>query len=245
MRNIIESWVKQRGKLHFTLIDPDRQTPEDAAKLALTAQENGSDAIMAGGSTAGIETVDRACKSIKEAVDIPIILFPSGSAGVTKHADYIFFMSLLNSKRRRYLVEEQLLGAPLVKKLGITPIPMGYLLISTSREQTTVEKVADPDIIRASDIEKAKAYALTAQYFGMHCVYLEAGSGADKPVPPQMVEEVKGFLEVPLIVGGGMRDPVSAEKAAKAGADAIVTGTIGERDTKTLADIIRKVKGLR
>lgn len=244
MKNIIEEWARGGNKLHFTLIDPDKQSPQDASQLAENAETWGSTAIMLGGSTVGGKIVDTTCKSIKEKVSIPIILFPSGSAGVSGYADYIFFMSLLNSKNRRYLVEEQVNGSLFLKKIGITPIPMGYILISTSKSPTTVERIADPDIIKSDDIEKALAYALTTQYFGMHCVYLEAGSGAEKPVPTQMIQQIREELDIPLIVGGGIRDSDTAKNIAQSGADIVVTGSIGENDPKTLQMIIESLKNL-
>ncbi|VVB51435.1 Geranylgeranylglyceryl phosphate synthase [uncultured archaeon] len=242
MENEIANWRKTKGVLHFTLIDPDKQPPTEAGKLAKAAQDAGSDAIMIGGSTTSHEAADATTKAVRESVSVPVILFPGGASGVSRHATHIFFMSLLNSTKRRFLVEEQLKGAMYIRKLGITPIPMGYILISTSETPTTVERVAEPDPIRESDVEKAVAYALTAQYFGMQCVYLEAGSGAQKPVPLEIVSAVKKALSIVVIVGGGIRSPDAARQRVKAGADVIVTGTIGERDPQKLIDIIKAVK---
>lgn len=246
MENILRKWLAERGgRLHFTLIDPDRQAPQKAGELAGRCASYGTDAIMVGGSTIGLEIADKTTKAIKEKVKLPVILFPNSASALSKHADYIFFMSLLNSQERRFLVGEQVKGAAFVRKYGITPIPMGYLLVSTSRSPTTVEKVANPDRILENDFEKAVAYALTAQYFGMHCVYLEAGSGAEKPVPAEMITEVKKSLEIPVIVGGGIRMPEAASKAVEAGADVVVTGTIAEKNLEILEAIIKEVKGRR
>lgn len=240
--NVIKKWVKEKGPLHFTLIDPDRQKPAEAAKLASACKSYGSDAIMVGGSTAGGITVDETVKAIKEKTNLPIILFPSAASGVSQKADYIFFMMLLNSKKRRFLVEEQMKGALLVKKYGITPIPMGYIVVSTSRKPTAVEVVGDVDPISECDVEKAVAYALTAEYYGMDCVYLEAGSGAEKPVPDEMIKAVKKELNIPVIVGGGIRDPKTAGNKVSAGADVIVTGTIAEENPDVVGRIIKAVK---
>jgi phosphoglycerol geranylgeranyltransferase len=242
MENVIAKWVKSKGKLHFTLIDPEKQKPTEAMKLASFAQKCGSDAIMVGGSTVSGEIVDETVVGLKEVLSIPVILFPSGAEGVSPHADYLFFMSLLNSRDPRFLVGEQAKAAPSLRKLKVKPIPMGYVVVSTSKKPTAVEVVGKVDRIREKDSKKAVAYALTAQYFGMHCVYLEAGSGADKPVPDKLVREVKDALNIPLIVGGGIRDAHTAAKKVKAGADVIVTGTIVERDPETNRKIIEAVK---
>jgi len=239
---MIRELVSKGGKHHFTLIDPDKQSPQEAGKLAAVAERYGTDAIMIGGSTAGHAVTDAVTAAVKAATKLPTILFPSTAAGLSPKADYIFWMMLMNSKDRRFLVGEQVKAAPLLKKTGVKPIPMGYIVISTSAKPTTVERVGDVDRILPEDVDKAVAYALTAQYYGMECVYLEAGSGADKPVPNRMIAAVKAAVTVPVIVGGGIRDGKAAFEAAVSGADIIVTGTILERDPKRLEEIIAAVK---
>lgn len=241
--NVIGNWLaEKKRKLHFTLIDPDKQPPAQAAKIAKDCASYGTDAIMIGGSTAGRTHVDETAAAIKEAVDLPIILFPGSSGGITKHANYIFFMSLLNSKRRKLLIEEQVSGALAVKQSGIKPIGMGYLVVSTSKTPTTVEKIADLDTIKEGENEKLLKYALTAEYYGMQCVYLEAGSGAEKPVPDEMIKCVRENLSIPIIVGGGIRDAKTAAAKLASGADVIVTGTLAEKDTSKVKEIIKAVK---
>jgi phosphoglycerol geranylgeranyltransferase len=240
--SVIQDWRKKKGALHFTLIDPDKQSAEKAGELARLAESLGSDAIMIGGSTAGSRITDDCTKAIKDSCKLPTILFPSKAAGVSKHADYIFFMMMMNSSSRRFLVGEQMKAAPYIRKLGIKTISMGYIVVSTSSKPTTVEVVGEADRIGVNEVEKAVAYALTAQYYGMDCVYLEAGSGAEKPVPPAMISAVKEEIEIPLIVGGGIRDAEAAKAALAAGADVIVTGTIAEQNTKRLEEIIKAVK---
>ena len=242
MENVINKWLNSKGKLHFTLIDPEKQKPTEALKLASFAQDNGSNAIMVGGSTIAGEIVDDTVKVLQEVLQIPIILFPSGAGGFSKHADYIYFMSLLNSKDPKYLVGEQVKAAPILAQTKVKPIPLGYIVVSTSSKPTAVEKVGKVDRISAKDVDKAIAYALTAQYYGMHCVYLEAGSGAEKPVPDEMVKKVKKAINIPLIVGGGIRNPETAKQKIAAGADVVVTGTIAEKNMNMLAEIIAAVK---
>jgi phosphoglycerol geranylgeranyltransferase len=216
----------RHGPLHFTLIDPDRQTPKEAADMARGAAEAGSHAIMVGGSTPETQkTLDRMCKLIKKSSGLPVILFPGGSTQVSPHADAVWWMSLLNSTDRRFLIGEQVLGAPKVERLRIEPIPMGYIVVAPGG---TVGKVGKAELVAQDDLEKAVAYALTAKYFGMRFVYLEAGSGATEPVPAAMIRAVKKAVDIPVVVGGGIRDAESAHDALYAGADIIVTGTLVE-----------------
>lgn len=235
-------WWVENAPLHFTLIDPDKQPAQTAADLAALSQQAGSDAIMIGGSTAGHEVTDEITKAIKGACTLPTILFPSTAAGLSQHADYIFWMMLMNSQDRRFLVGEQMKAAPYLKKLKVKPIPMGYIVISTSKEPTTVEKVGKVDKILPQDVDKAVSYALTSQYYGMDCVYLEAGSGADEHVPSEMIKAVRAAIDIPLIVGGGVRTMEAASKVIASGADILVTGTIAERDPEIHRGIISSVK---
>jgi len=231
--------VARTGSAHLTLIDPDSQRPEVAGSMAEAATEGGTDAIMVGGSVgaSGLvlkETVDQ----IKSRTDLPVILFPSGASGLCENADAVFFMSLLNSRSTSYLIENQAMGAPMVFRYGLEPIPMAYVIVEPGG---TVGWVGDAKIIPRKKPEIAVAYALAGKYLGMRLVYLEAGSGADSPVPVQMVGAVKRALgDALLIVGGGIRSGKSAAEIVRAGADMIVTGTAVEK-CEDIASFIKEV----
>jgi len=234
--------LKRDGAVHLTLIDPEKQPPRDAGLIASAVKAAGTDGIMVGGSTrAGGRVLDETILAIKKAVRLPVILFPASEAGVSKHADAIFFMSLLNSKDPYYLTGAQRFGAPLVKRFGIEPIPMAYLLVEPGGAAGRVGKA---DLIPRSKPELAASYALAGQYLGMRFVYLEAGSGADQPVPVKMVKAVRKVTDVCLIVGGGIRTPKAAAERVRAGADVIVTGTLVEREKarEKLSKLISAVK---
>ncbi len=230
-------------KMHMTLIDPEDQKPEDSARIAREAEQAGTDAIMIGGSTvANRNMVDSAIKAIKKVVRIPVIIFPNSANVISPYADAIYFMSLLNSRDVEMVIGQQAKGAIWIKKLGLEPIPMGYIIIEPGM---TVGKIGKASPIPRDKPEFAIAYALAAQYLGMKLVYLEAGSGAPKPVPPEMVQAVRKEIDVPLIVGGGIREPENASRLSRAGADIIVTGTIVEivEDIKEeLGKIVEAVK---
>lgn len=220
--------VKTNGAAHLTLIDPDSQSPEKAGEIAEAAYSGNTDAIMVGGSVGatGILLEDTV-REIKKRADLPVILFPSSAAGLCKSADAVFFMSLLNSRDTNYLIGNQALGAPLVMRYGLEPIPMAYLILEPGG---TVGWVGDAKKLPRDKPEITTAYALAGRYFGMRLVYLEAGSGADKPVPAKIVKMVKSALgDVLLIVGGGIGNGKTASKLVTAGADLIVTGTAVER----------------
>lgn len=225
---ILDHLVEKSGKgtVHLTLLDPDKQAPEEAARIAGEAEKGGTDGIMIGGSV-GVSryNLDEAVQAIKDAVKLPVILFPGDVSGVSKYADAIFFMSLLNSRNPYYITGAQAMGAPLVKRAGIEVIPMGYVLVEPGG---TVGYVGDAKVIPRNKADIAAAYSLAAQFMGMKLVYLEAGSGADDHVPVEMIATVKAYTDIPVIVGGGIRTPEDAAEVSKAGADIIVTGTVVE-----------------
>lgn len=229
---------------HITLIDPDKQSPEVAANRALVAVECGTSAIFVGGSTnTGNDLVHATCQAIQEALElrifaasqhpdaneemwnVPVILFPGGAHAMSSSADGILFMMLMNSRSRRFLIEEQLAGAPLIDQYGINPISTGYIVCAPGGK---VGEVGDADLIQSNDSKAVSAYCKTAEMYGFSTIYLEAGSGASNPVHIELIQAAKASSKCTLIVGGGIRTSEQLLAAANAGADYIVTGTITE-----------------
>ena len=237
--------IKSDGTIHITLIDPEKVTAQGAATIAEHSAKSGTAAIMIGGSTFSSQNhLDAVIKNIKSSINLPTILFPNNVTGISSHADAIWFMSLLNSVDPYFLMGAQILGAPLVKKFGIEPISMGYVIVG---EGGTAGIVGKAIAVPYNKPELAAAHALAGQYLGMRFIYLEGGSGAATPVPPEMIGAVKHLVDVPLIVGGGIRSKEAAVTAAKAGADIIVTGNLTESaDAKQkIADIINAIKNVK
>jgi len=234
--------IKAEGTIHMTLIDPENVTPAQASRIAERARASETSAIMVGGSTSNsVLHLDAVVKAVKRTVDTPIILFPGDITGISRHADAIWFMSLLNSVDPYFLMGAQTRGAPSVKKYRIEPIPLGYIIVG---EGGTAGVVGRALPIPYSKPELALAHALAGQYLGMRFIYLEAGSGAKNPVPPEMIRYVKRSIDVPLIVGGGICSGEQALMAASAGADAIVTGNVVENigAKRSVSEIIESIK---
>lgn len=226
VENYLLKRIQEEGAIHLTLIDPEKVTISSASQLAKRVEVCKTTAIMVGGSTSTSTThLNSIIKAIKRTVKIPIILFPNNITGISKYADAIWFMSLLNSVDPYFLMGAQVLGAPMVRKYGLEPIPLGYIIVG---EGGTAGIVGRAIPIPYTKPELAAVHALAAQYFGMRFVYLEAGSGASQPVPSVMIRTVKHAINTPLIVGGGIRDSEQAKTAVAAGADIVVTGNITE-----------------
>ena len=235
---------RSQGTRHGIVIDPAEQSPDIAAKRAIAAVSAGSKMILVGGSSdTDSSNVHETIVAIKEGLElvtwassqdsvmdennwkIPIILFPQGAASLSPAADAITFMMLMNSTDPRFLIQEQIKGAPYIRNAGINPISMGYVICSPGGRAGQVGKA---NLLLPNEIEKSAAYALTAQMYGFDMLYLEAGSGADKPVNPDLIRSARDVTEITLIVGGGIRDGATAKIAAMAGADWIITGNLVE-----------------
>ncbi|MGQ9587411.1 MAG: geranylgeranylglyceryl/heptaprenylglyceryl phosphate synthase [Thermoplasmata archaeon] len=216
----------KKHKMHMTLIDPAKQPPRVSGEMAASASKAGTDAIMVGGST-GVtqENLDETVEQIKRSCKLPVIYFPSGAHAISNKCDAIYFMSMLNSRNVRNITGEHSKGAPIIKKLGIEPISMGYVIVEPGMR---VGEVGEADLVRRGDISTLVGYAITTEFFGMDLLYLEAGSGAPEPVPLEMVKAARESVGIPIVIGGGIVAPEQAARIAAAGADIIVTGTLVE-----------------
>lgn len=242
----INAGIRERGAIHMTLLDPQKIGPKRCAEIASEAEKGGTYAIMVGGSTlASKNDLDDGVKRIKDLVKIPVILFPNDIAGVSRHADAIWFMSLLNSRLTYYVIDAQAMSAYTVKSYGLEAIPLGYIIVGPGG---TVGYVGQARGIPYDRPELAMAYALASQMLGTRFIYLEAGSGAKAPVPPEMIKLVKNQLEVPLIVGGGIREGPTAKATVEAGADIVVTGNLIEetaRVRENINEIVTHIESVR
>ncbi len=243
--NVMDYLLKKIDKepVHMGLIDPNEQKPKESGELARILESVGSDAIMVGGST-GItkKNLNDTAKSVKDNTDIPVIHFPTNATAISPHVDAIYFMSMLNSRDLDKVIGQQVKGSLSVRKLGIQPLPMGYVIVEPGM---TVGEVGNADLIPRNDPDIALSFGLAAQYLGMRLFYLEAGSGAPEPIPLEMVKTCKENLDIPVFVGGGIRDPDQAKKRAQAGADVIVTGTVIEEDSEVERKLKRMIRSIK
>ena len=226
VENYINDELKKYKKICFALLDSENYN--DVSHIAKRVELLGASAILVGGSSAIDQlNLDRLVISIKSLISIPVILFPGNVTGVSPNADAILFSSLLNSEDPYFISGAQALGALLVKKYKIEPLPTGYIIIG---ENTTAWFVGRAKGIPFEKNKIAVMYSLAAQYLGMRFVYLEAGSGVQKNISPEMVSSVRKYFDGLLIVGGGIKDPVVAKELTDAGADILVIGTLIEQD---------------
>lgn len=226
----------------MVLFDPDRTSIDKVAELTKTVCEQGVKGILIGTSLLISPKFDSFVAAVKKSADKPVILFPGGPHQVSSHADAVFFLSLLSGRNSEFLIGEQVKAVFLIKEYGLEVIPVGYILVE-SGNYTAVEYISNTKPIPRSKPEIAMAHALAGEYFGMKFIYLEAGSGADKPVPLEMVKKVKQTITIPLVVGGGIRTKKDAQEIIRAGADYIVLGSIIEKSKEQFKEIMRSIEG--
>ncbi len=221
----LKSIADKKGGAYFVLIDPDTRKGSELKDFIQEISCQGADAILVGGSLIIDMDFQNSMKIVKENSKLPIIIFPGSVQQLSYDADAILYLSLISGRNPNYLFGEHVIAAPFIKKMGIEPISTGYMLFE-SGSTTTAEFMSNTKPLPVNKPEIAMAHALAAQYMGFSTVYMEAGSGALRSIPNQVVKAVSSYIDIPVIVGGGIRTPEEARLKSEAGATFIVTGNI-------------------
>jgi len=224
--NLIKQLKEESGQL-FLVIDPPNQSPESAAKVSKIAEESGAKAIAIGGSLgAQGKQLDDTLIAIKDKCSIPAILFPGNIATLSKQADAIYFMSMLNSNDPYYISGAQVASSFPIKKMGLEVIPTSYVIVEPGR---AVGYMGRAQLIPRNLPYLAAATALAGQYMGSKLAILESGGGAPRPVTKEMVATTKQSIDIPLLIAGGVRTPQYAFDCISSGADIIHVGSAIEK----------------
>ena len=216
------------GALSLALIDPDFKNDKKLPLIIDNINNSNFDAILVGGSKILDNKFQDRLKDIKSKTTLPIILFPGDSSQVSKNADAILFTSLLSGRNIKYLIEEQVKASNYIYRYNLETIPTGYLLLSTNKK-SAVEKISETFPLDMNDIESVISHALAAQYLGKKILFLEAGSNSNYPVDVSLIKKLDSLLDIPIIVGGGIKDKETALNIVQAGASYIVIGTLIEK----------------
>ena len=220
--------IRSRRAAYAVLLDPDRSSAGELGEEARIASEH-ADFIFVGGSICVRHDFDQAVGAIKQNSEVPVVIFPGDSGQVSGHADALLFLSLVSARNPDLLIGEHVKAAPIIRRHGLEVIPVAYMLVE-SGQTTSVQFISQSLAIPRNKPEIAMAHALAGEYLGMKSVFLEAGSGAREPVPLEMIKAVASYVSIPVIVGGGIRDPRLAGEMVQAGASLVVTGDIIEKN---------------
>ena len=224
--------AKSNGqKLLAVLLDPDKIILENLDHLIDKINKSPATHIFVGGSIVQNNILGELITSLKQKTKLPVILFPGDPSQISPHADGILFLSLLSGRNPDYLIEYQVQAAPILKRTNLEVISTGYILIESGNE-TAVARVSKTKPLSRENLNLVLATALAGEMLGNRLIYLEAGSGAQKPVPLEMIEMISQNVEIPVIVGGGIVDLHGIQNAYKAGADLVVIGTAFENNSR-------------
>ena len=232
---------KQAGKKSFAvLVDPDKVSASSINELVELAVQAGVDYFFVGGSLVISDHLDDCVLQIKSACKIPVLLFPGSPSQISRHADALLYLSLVSGRNADLLIGQHVVSAPFVKKSGLEIISTGYMVIDGGAA-TTVSYISNATPIPADKADIAMCTAMAAEMLGMKLVYMDSGSGAKKAITEEMISLVTKHIEVPLIVGGGIRDAEKAYLNCKAGADVIVVGNAIEKNSSLIHEIAAAV----
>lgn len=221
---------KTRGAGYLILIDPDKIDQAKLPSFVRDATEAGADGFLVGGSLLLSNEIDKLIQMIKSNTTLPVIIFPGSLFQVSPVADAILFLLLISGRNPEHLIGNQVIAAPIIKRIGLEAISTGYMLIEAGKT-TSAEFMSNTRPIPQNKPDIAVAHALAAEFIGFKLLYLDAGSGADFPVPNEMIQRIAKHSSLPMIIGGGIRNPEVAQEKVKAGASFVVTGTINEQNS--------------
>ncbi len=223
-------------KLFTVLIDPDKVHEANIDLLMQLAVEAKVDYFFVGGSLVISNHLEKCVQYIKQHCNIPVLLFPGSPSQITKYADALLYLSLISGRNPELLIGQHVISAPFVKQSGLEIIPTGYIVIDGGAP-TTVSYISNATPIPADKSDIAMCTAMAGEMLGMKLIYMDAGSGAQKPINEQMITLVAKHITVPLIVGGGILNPEKAYLNCAAGADVIVVGNAIEKDPTLIKEI--------
>ncbi len=233
---------KSRKKL-AVLIDPDKPTDAQILSIVEKAKAAEVDFFFVGGSLLVTDSLDHCIKLIKANCDIPVLIFPGNSLQISKYCDGFLLLSLISGRNPEMLIGRHVIAAPYLKLYGNEIIPTGYMLIDSGKA-TSVSYMSDTTPIPHDKDDIAMCTAIAGEMLGLKLIYLEAGSGALIPVSTSMISKVKKMIQIPLIVGGGIKTPEMAAEAVRAGADVIVIGTAFEKEPELLKKFADAIHGV-
>ncbi len=233
---IYSQLLRSQKGLFALLVDPDKYSFFELKGLSVRAQKSSVDIILLGGSLTQA-SVDEALMTIRQHSSIPIVLFPGNALQFTPNADAILLLSLISGRNPDFLIGNHVLVSHALRESGMEIIPTGYILIE-SGAVTSVQYMSNTMSIPRNKGDIVVATAIAGQQLGLRSIYLEAGSGAEHPVPSNIISEVRKCVDLPIIVGGGLRTPKAVRDAREAGGNMVVVGNALEKDAGLLNELV-------
>lgn len=225
----IESARRQGRKLIAILLDPDKTASENFSATVSAINSSPATHVFIGGSKVANGKTDELVKFLRQHCQLPLVLFPGHPSQITNHAHGILLLSLVSGRNPDYLIGHHVSAAKTLLESNLEIIPTGYLLIESGKESAVEKVTGTTPLSREDEIVNT---AIASELLGHKLVYLEAGSGAAKPVSLETISKVVSALSVPVIAGGGIRSAQGIDDAHNAGATLVVIGTAFEENLK-------------
>jgi putative glycerol-1-phosphate prenyltransferase len=234
--------IKAAGRKGLAvLIDPDKTRPDDLPELMGKLAGAHVDLILVGGSLLLQDHHQALIPALKSMTNLPVVLFPGSIFQVHEEADALLYLSLISGRNPEMLIGNHVISAPAVRRSGLEVIPTGYMLIDSGRP-TSVHYISNTLPIPYDKPDIAACTALAGELLGLRLIYMDAGSGAERSISREMIRAVHEQVNLPLVVGGGIRTAKQADETYRAGADLIVVGTAFEKPGAE--DLIREISEL-
>lgn len=244
MNGPLLSQFQQEKKQLALLIDPDSYSRESLLHVVEQANYAQADFLFVGGSLLVSDQLTTQIDLIKRHTNIPVVIFPGSPDQISPSAHGLLLLSIISGRNPEMLIGHHVVAAPRLKRSGLEILPTGYMLIDSGRP-TTANYMSNTSPIPRNKPSIAACTAMAGEMLGLKLIYLDGGSGAQKPVPAKMIQAVRKSVDTPIIVGGGIRDAESADIACRAGADMIVVGNVIEENPAVLLEISTAVKQVR
>lgn len=220
------------------LLDPDECTQQTVQRRMEIANRLHVDFIFIGGSLVTSKQLDDCIAWVRSSTDLPLVLFPGNDSHISPEADAVLLLSLISGRNPDLLIGKHVQAAPLIRQYGLETISTGYMLIE-SGPLTSVQYMSNTTPLPRNKTNIALSTAMAGEMLGMKAIYLDAGSGAQDSVPVETVKAIRQHIDLPLLVGGGIRDAETASGLAQAGADILVFGTLAEKEPEKFEEIIQ------
>ncbi|MGE3062227.1 MAG: phosphoglycerol geranylgeranyltransferase [bacterium] len=237
--DILNKRFKNKKKGYLVLVDPEKKSI-DIDRIVKNVNKSYVDALLVGGSKCKRAGFNSFIKKLKEKTDVPLVLFPGSHDQLSKEADAILLLSLINSLSIKHIIGEHIDGAEKIVESGIEIIPTAYIVMD-SMGTTSVSKTAQ--ILKLKNEKDVRKYLYASSMMSYSVVYLEAGSGAEHTIKESVIKTARGIIDKPIIVGGGIKEKRTAQRILSAGADFIVTGNAIEKNPDLILDFGSIVKG--
>lgn len=233
--SLVDKKLKSQ-KSFAVLIDPDKVSSGDVDDLCRISEDARVDYFLVGGSLVVSSRLDDVISAVKKNSSTPVILFPGSPSQISSRADALLYLSLISGRNADLLIGQHVISAPAVRHSGLEVISTGYMLVEGGGA-TTASYISNSFPLPADKPEIAVCTAMAGEMLGMKLIYMDAGSGARKPVNEQLIAAVAEQIDIPLIVGGGIVEPEKAYRNCKAGADMIVVGNAIEKDRNLISEM--------